>query len=230
MEVIRVLLVENDPGTQVLMQAFFARRKDMQLCGVAGDGLEGLELLERERPDVVLLDLIMPGLDGLGFLHRLGEQKPVRPPRVVVISAVEDENVVRCAISMGASYYLIKPLSFDTLPYIVRGLCENSLERRARQLLEEMGAVGVGVEAAATAAAAFAQDYTGKMLLKQAYAPVIRANASSYGCVEKNIRNMVERIHRKGGAIYQSVMGGMPSGKPSNDVFLHALAKKLREN
>jgi CheY-like chemotaxis protein len=229
MEVIRVLLVEDEAPTRALMQAFFAGREDMRLCGMAADGLEALELLEQEQPDVVLLDLIMPGLDGLGFLQRLGELNLPCPPRILVTSRIKDERIIHCALSLGANYYLVKPISFDTLPFIVRGLCENGVECRARRILEEMGAVGLGVEAAAIAAAALAQDYTGKMLLKQAYAPIIRANASSYGCVEKNIRDMVERLHQKGGERYWSLMHGIPERRPNNEVFLRRLAEKLRE-
>ena len=63
---IRVLVVEDDPSARLLLAAALADMPGTELCGMAADGLEGLELVERCRPDAVLLDLIMPGLDGLG--------------------------------------------------------------------------------------------------------------------------------------------------------------------
>lgn len=62
---IRVLVVEDDPETRMLTEALLSGRKGVCLCALAKDGLEGLELVEQTRPDIVLLDLILPGMDGL---------------------------------------------------------------------------------------------------------------------------------------------------------------------
>ena len=68
---IRILLVDDNPSARALLAAFVEETPGLELCGEAGDGWQGLELTGRLGPDLVLLDLIMPGLDGIGFLEGL---------------------------------------------------------------------------------------------------------------------------------------------------------------
>ena len=192
---IRILLAEDDTAARTLLNDFFAPLEDMAVCAAARDGYEALELLERERPDVVLLDLIMPGLDGLGVLQQLRAHPVVPRPKVIVLSRVASSHVVSYAFSLGADYYLIKPVHLATLPGLIRVLYQDPLEQAAAALLADMGGGGLGAEAAAIAAAALAGARGKHMLLKQAYLPAMRRGRTSYACVEKNIREMVRRIH-----------------------------------
>lgn len=113
---IRILLAEDDTAARTLLNDFFAPLEDMAVCAAARDGYEALELLERERPDVVLLDLIMPGLDGLGVLQQLRAHPVVPRPKVIVLSRVASSHVVSYAFSLGADYYLIKPVHLRRCP------------------------------------------------------------------------------------------------------------------
>ena len=141
---IRVLVVEDDPETRMLTEALLSGRKGVCLCALAKDGLEGLELVEQTRPDIVLLDLILPGMDGLDFLRAL-RRRSARPA-VVVASQASEPTVIRLAFQLGASYYLIKPLNFDSLPDLFHSLCLEPRERAAADYLRGMGASGLGVE------------------------------------------------------------------------------------
>lgn len=219
---IRLLAVEDDPAARALLCAVLDDLDGVELCGLAADGMEGLELVEALRPDAVLLDLIMPGLDGLGFLRALPRKNR---PVVVVASQASGTPLVRYALSLGASYYLVKPLNFQTLPALLEGLCLQPLVQLAQELLEEMGARGRGVTAAARAAAVLARDENA--LLKQAYAPTIAAEGANYAGVEKNIRAMVDKLHQMAPPGYLSLLGGLPDARPSNLVFLRALAAAL---
>ena len=219
---IRVLVVEDDPSARFLLAAALADMPGADLCGTAADGLEGLELVERLQPDAVLLDLIMPGLDGLGFLRALAHRDR---PAVVVTSQACGQEVVRCALRLGASYYLVKPLNFQNLSALLDSLCLRPLAGRAQALLEAMGAQGRGLPAAAQAAAVLARERD--TLLKQAYAATIAAQGSSYAAVEKNIRHMVEKLHRARSPEYLALLGGAAERRPSNLEFLRALARAL---
>ena len=221
---IRVLAVEDDPGARALLSAALSGLKGLELCGMAADGLEGLELAEKLRPDAVLLDLIMPGLDGLGFLRSLPRKDR---PAVVVTSQAAGPGLIRLVLSLGASYYLVKPLNLQILPALLEGLCLQPLVQRAADLLEEMGAQGRGVPAAARAAAVLARDRDA--LLKQAYAPTIAAEQTNYAGVEKNIRSMVDKLHHAASSGYRALLGGLPDTRPSNLVFLRALAAALSD-
>lgn len=219
---IRVLAVEDDPATRALLRVVLDGLNGVELCGLAADGMEGLELVEKLRPDAVLLDLIMPGLDGLGFLRALPRKNR---PVVVVTSQASAASLVRYSLSLGASYYLVKPLNFYAIPALLEGLCLQPLVQLAQERLEEMGARGRGVIAAARAAAVLARDENA--LLKQAYAPTIAAEGANYAGVEKNIRAMVDKLHQAAPPGYLALLGGMPDTRPSNLVFLRALAAAL---
>ena len=134
---IRVLVVEDDPETRMLTEALLSGRKGVCLCALAKDGLEGLELVEQTRPDIVLLDLILPGMDGLDFLRTLRRRN--ERPAVVVASQASEPTVIRLAFQLGASYYLIKPLNFDSLPDLFHSLCLEPRERAAADFAREHG-------------------------------------------------------------------------------------------
>lgn len=220
---IRVLVAEDDPAARRLLADTIPTLPGLSLCGTAEDGLTCLELIDQVRPDAVLLDLVMPGMDGLAVLRALSRQ-PDRPV-VVVLSQASHQGVVKCALSLGASYYLVKPVNCQILPQLLRSLCLAPLARTAIELLEGMGACGLGVEAAAQAAAVLCQDPDA--LLKEAYAPTIAAQRTGYASVEKNIRSMVDKLHAALSPAYVALMGGPPDRRPSNLVFLRKLARAV---
>lgn len=227
-EVIRVLLVEDDPAARTMMEALLAPIPELEVCALARDGLEGLEALDREQPDAVLLDLVMPGLDGLGFLQKLKE--PGHPKAVVVVlSCISSQNIIQYALSLGAAYYLIKPLNYHSVPDLLRSLCGETVEQTARRLLAEMGGTGLAAAEASSAAAELAKDRRGRMKLKEAYAPFMVRARTSYGCIEKNIRDLTSKLQAEAHPVYQAIMGGMPEKRPSNRVFLRHLAQAVLE-
>lgn len=224
-----MLAVEDDPASRMLLAALLEPLPDFTLCAEAEDGFEGLQALERERPDALLLDLVMPGLDGLGFLQALRDRRLYRPAAVVVISHIGGERLIQHVLSLGADYYFVKPVYFPALVELLRALCGRSLEEIARELLLEMGGSGLGVEAACSAAAELARDRSGTLYLKQAYAPFIQRARTDYRCVEKNIRSLTGKLHASGSPIYQAIMGGIPGARPKNEEFLRRLARAALE-
>lgn len=225
---IRVLAVEDDPAARTLLEGLIPTLEGLSLCGVAADGWEGLEQIRQQRPDAVLLDLIMPGMDGLELL-RLLRGEPYRPV-VVVTSQISQPGVIRHVLSLGASYYLVKPLRFEVLPGLLRSLCLGPLERAAEEYLRKLGATGLGVEAAACAAAVLSQDPEEHIALKEGYISAMTVQNTSYACVERNIRAMVGKLHQAGGEGYRALMGPLAEAgtRPSNEVFLRQLARWLR--
>ena len=223
---IRVLVAEDDPAARRLLSEALPRLPGLSLCGVAADGLECLALIDLLQPDAVLLDLVMPNLDGLGVLRAMGRRR--NGPAVVVTSQISHQGVVQCALSLGASYYLVKPVNVQALPELLQFLCGAPLERQALELLSSMGASGLGMEAAARAAVVLHQHPNA--LLKEAYAPTIAGQRTCYGSVEKNIRSMVDKLHAAARPAYIDLMGGLPPQRPSNLIFLRHLARALDQD
>jgi len=105
MAAIRALIVDDEKLARDRLVGFLARQEDVDVVGEAGDGLEALRLVEEERPDLVFLDVQMPGMDGFEVL------KALRPPRPhVVFATAYDEYAIR-AFEVGAVDYLLKPFA-----------------------------------------------------------------------------------------------------------------------
>ncbi|MDD4336978.1 MAG: sporulation transcription factor Spo0A [Firmicutes bacterium] len=111
----RVLVVENNKDLCEVIEALLKEEDDMELAGVAYDGVQALEMIPKTQPDVILLDIIMPYLDGMEVLSRLNEASPDDRPRVIVLSAFEEEEMVRRCARLGADYYLLKPFDSNNL-------------------------------------------------------------------------------------------------------------------
>ncbi len=117
---IRVLLADDNREFVEIVKEFIERQEDMSLVGVAYNGNEALELIFREEPNVVLLDIIMPHLDGLGVLEKL--QNAVQRPKIIVLTAFGQESMTQRAVSLGANYYILKPFELETLGKRIRQL------------------------------------------------------------------------------------------------------------
>lgn len=113
----RLLVVDDEPRICQMLADYFA----LKGCEVrtVGTGDEGLALAGAFQPDVVLLDVLTPGLPWLETLHRFKVRQP--SPRVIMISAVNHEDVVRVALEQGAECYVCKPVKLDELDHLVRG-------------------------------------------------------------------------------------------------------------
>ncbi|MDO0822940.1 sporulation transcription factor Spo0A [Desulfosporosinus nitroreducens] len=117
---IRVLLADDNREFVEVVKEYIERQEDMSLVGVAYHGNEALELISREEPHVVLLDIIMPHLDGLGVLEKL-QNAPLRP-KIIILTAFGQESMTQRAVSLGANYYILKPFDLDILGKRIRQL------------------------------------------------------------------------------------------------------------
>ena len=108
--VTRVALVDDDPLVRSALTLMLGGQPDLEVVGEAGDGREGLTMIERAAPDVVLMDIRMPRVDGLAATRELHARSD--PPRVIVLTTFDaDEQVVE-ALAAGADGFLLK----DTPP------------------------------------------------------------------------------------------------------------------
>ena len=99
---IRVLIAEDDPIQNDLLKDALELESDMACCGQACDGLEALAKLQTEQPDVLLLDIVMPNMDGVDLLNELRENPPPKRPKVIAISAYGQEHIARAALKIRA--------------------------------------------------------------------------------------------------------------------------------
>ncbi len=121
MSAIRTLLVDDEPLARDKLRGFLARHARFQLVGEAGDGLSAVSAIDELRPDLVLLDIQMPELDGFEVLATLDQ---ARPPYVIFVTAY-DQYAVQ-AFEVGALDYLLKPVAPDRF--------DQALERAERAI------------------------------------------------------------------------------------------------
>ena len=136
----RVLIVDDEAPARDRLKRLLAHIEGVELIGQAEDGLRAVELIEREQPDLVLLDIQMPGLDGFGVIDALEE-----PPPVVFVTAY-DEYAIR-AFEVNALDYLLKPISRGRLEKAIRRAREaraeeRDLTSRLAPLLESLASQG----------------------------------------------------------------------------------------
>lgn len=222
---IKVLLVEDDEVQRRLMSMLLKTMEEVRLT-VAVDGLKGLEQARREKPDVILLDLILPGISGIELLKRY--RRGGGQARVLALSKAAGEEVCAAVIRAGADFFLCKPAQWTEVRRTIRFLA-GGLTRKCEELLEEMGGPDrTGRRQAARCAGLLGEREWGRILLKEAYLETAREERTSMGCVEKNIRQFIKELAEVGTPLFWSLSGGRTGKPPTNKSFLLALAEEAR--
>ena len=110
---IKVLIVEDDPMVAELNRRYIERVAGFSFCGIVSNGDEALKVLSAGHIDLVLLDIFMPGMNGLELLWNIRQQN--YSTDVIVVSAARENQSVQAALRSGAVDYLIKPFDFERL-------------------------------------------------------------------------------------------------------------------
>lgn len=126
MEKIRIGLVDDNKDFCDVVTENLLRQDNMEIIFTANDGLEAIDELKSGKcPDILILDLIMPHLDGIGVLEALNGLELKNYPRVIMTSAIGQDSIIQKAISLGAQYYLVKPINMSLLIKRINQMCEN---------------------------------------------------------------------------------------------------------
>lgn len=121
-----IVIADDAPDIRTLVKVVLEGEDDLDVVGEAADGAEAIEVVERTQPDVVLLDLSMPRMDGLEALPRLREVAPSSV--IVVLSGFLNEDVKRRVLELGATSCVEKGLQVDILTRTVREAWESAGE------------------------------------------------------------------------------------------------------
>ncbi len=118
---INVVIVDDSEITRSMLEEILQQDEEIEVIGQADDGNAAISVILEKKPDVVLLDLVMPKVDGIGVMERVNAemaQMKEKSPAFIVISAAGSEEILSQAIESGASYYILKP--FDIADIIAR--------------------------------------------------------------------------------------------------------------
>lgn len=131
-DAIKVLLVDDHQVVRRGLRTFLEVQDDIEVVGEAADGAEGVERAEELKPDIVLMDVKMPGMDGIDALRKLRELN--NPARVLIVTSFTEQRTVVPALRAGAAGYVYKDVDPDALAGAIRSVhaatsCSNPRSR-----------------------------------------------------------------------------------------------------
>ena len=189
--VVTILIVDDDPLVRAGLRLILAGSPSLQVVGEGSDGDEAVDLVTEHRPDVVLMDIRMPRVDGLEATRRL--QALPEPPRIIVLTTFDSDDLVLRALTVGADGFLLKdtppPRMVEAILQVAAGeqalspsvvsqviklatrSANSSRQDSARRLLEEL------TERERAVALAVGQGLTNAQIAKQEYLSVATVKA-----------------------------------------------------
>lgn len=252
---INVLIADNNIDLCHTIQEFLDSQGDIEVVGQAHDGLEALEKLVQLEPHVIILDITMPNLDGMGVLERIPGLQLERLPRVIVLTALDREDVIQRFSELGADYYMVKPFNLELLAERIRqfsrgasfkssvsskpiaektSFTENS--QGVTELLHEMGVPpnfkGYNYLRDAVLLALRDPHLLGGSLTKKLYPQIAEKYESTPGGVEAAIRNAVLAGCERGNQEFiQQLCGSFRGSRknwPTNSIVIAKLADTIK--
>lgn len=112
---VRVAVADDNREFCEILREYLGNHRDIDVVGVVHDGYKVLELLKTTSVDVLILDIIMPHLDGIGVLEQLSEMELPVKPKVLMLTAIGQEVMTQKVLDLGASFYIMKPFDIETL-------------------------------------------------------------------------------------------------------------------
>lgn len=244
---IKIMIVDDNRDFCEILKGYFEGQDDCLVTGVAHNGLQALELLEQEIPDVMILDIIMPHLDGIGVLEKLCTDYKVRP-KVIVLTAFGQETMTQRAVELGVNYYILKPFDVEVLGNRVRQLANShpvstsnshpkmrNLDVEVTNLIHQMG-VPAHVKGYQYLREAIILVIGEMSLLgavtKELYPMIAEKYNTTPSRVERAIRHAIELAWDRGNVELMNKFFGytidVERGKPTNSEFIAMVADRLR--
>ena len=124
-EKIKIVLADDNKDFCQVLKEYLSNESDIEILGIAKDGIEALDLVKKTQPDLLVLDVIMPHLDGLGVIEKLNSMNLPKMPKIIVLSAVGQDKITQSAINLGADYFIVKPFDFVIFINRIRELVTN---------------------------------------------------------------------------------------------------------
>ncbi|MEN0649760.1 sporulation transcription factor Spo0A [Caldifermentibacillus hisashii] len=257
MENIKVCIVDDNKELTNLLKNYINSQEGMEVVDIAFNGQDCLKMIDQLKPDVLLLDIIMPHLDGLAVLERLKEKEYM--PKVIMLTAFGQEDVTKKALELGASYFVLKPFNMDQLVEQIRNVfgigllpknnmvnnnlsqaviqpCANkSLDASITNIIHEIG-VPAHIKGYMYLRDAISMVYNDIELLgsitKVLYPDIAKKYNTTASRVERAIRHAIEVAWSRGNIESISNLFGytvsMSKAKPTNSEFIAMVADKLR--
>lgn len=127
-EKIKVVIADDNIEFAEIVKDFLNQKEDIEVVNIAKDGEEAVEIIKNEEPDIALLDIIMPQLDGIGVLERLNSLTNKLKTKFIILSAIGQDGITQRTMMLGAEYYMIKPFDLELLAKRIRETMNGSAD------------------------------------------------------------------------------------------------------
>ena len=122
---IKIIVADDNRNLCQMLQNYLQGQEDLVIVGVANNGLEAWDLIQSQEPDLIILDLVMPNLDGLGVLERVNARASAVRPKVIMLTAFGQESLTHQAMMLGVDYFILKPFDLEILSKRIRSLTQD---------------------------------------------------------------------------------------------------------
>lgn len=257
MGVLNVAIADDNERMVEILDSIVKKDDGFHIVGKANNGEDVYHMIKEKEPDVVLLDLIMPKLDGLSVMERINRDQTIKKhPKFIIISAIGQEGITEDAFNLGAHYYIMKPFDNDmvlnrvrsikncigreklTAPYQKYEKETKNLEQLESDVTEMIHEVGVpahikGYHYLRDAILTVIQEPEMlNSITKILYPTIAKRNQTTPSRVERAIRHAIEVAWSRGNMeIINSLFSYTVStgkGKPTNSEFIALIADKIR--
>ena len=134
MDKLTVAIAEDNELMLGLLEDIVASDKELNVVGTARNGEDIYRIIKTEEPDVVLLDIVMPKLDGLGVLDKINQDKSIKKmPTVIMVSAIGQDRVTEDAFKLGADYYIMKPFDENIIISRIKRTKKEEVDKKPEQ-------------------------------------------------------------------------------------------------
>lgn len=121
---VKIVIAEDNRNLCQILQDYIQRDDNFELVGVAYNGLEAWDLIQKHDPDLIIMDLVMPNLDGLEVLERINSRTSVPRPKAIMLTAFGHETLTHQAMVMGVDYFILKPFDLEILGKRIKTLTQ----------------------------------------------------------------------------------------------------------
>ncbi len=247
---VSLLVVDDDIRICEQLQDHLKYHESIKSIEVAHDGLDGLRKLRYFKPDVILLDLIMPHVDGLGFMEQALKEGLLQNTKVIVASELSQDSIVQYAVQLGASFYMLKPYDFDALVNRIHIIVNENGNGHPAPIIDSGDSnayivkylidSGIPVHTLGYKYFYFAlqhllkQDNDVFSITKSVYPLVASAFRTSSANVDKAMRNSLSLAFSQNGDSLRSFLEIMnykdPERKPSNSEYINLVLERIKQS
>lgn len=121
---VRLILADDNNSLRQQLAEYFSMREEFEVVGLAADGMEAFELLKSANADAMLLDVIMPRMDGFAVLQKWNELKDRPNTQIILLTALGRDDFIARAMELGGAYYIVKPFDMEASAQRILDICK----------------------------------------------------------------------------------------------------------